>query len=38
MELEVNTFPKLLVRPVVVITTISEKGIPNAAPFSLNTP
>ena len=38
MELEVNAFPKLLVRPVVVITTISEKGIPNAAPFSLNTP
>lgn len=38
MELEVKALPKLLVRPVVVITTISKKGIPNAAPFSLSTP
>jgi len=38
MELEVKAFPKLLVRPVVVVTTISERGVPNAAPFSLNTP
>lgn len=38
MELELKAFPKLLVRPVVVITTRSEKGIANAAPFSLNTP
>ncbi len=38
MELEVEAFSKLLVRPVVVVTTVSESGIPNAAPFSLNTP
>ncbi len=36
MELEGKVYPKLLVRPVVVITTISERGIPNAAPFSAN--
>jgi len=38
MELEGKAFPKLLVRPVVVVTTISERGIPNAAPFSFNSP
>ena len=38
MELEAKSFPKLLVRPVVVITTKSERGIPNAAPFSFNSP
>ncbi len=38
MELETKAFPKLLVRPVVVVTTISERGISNAAPFSLNSP
>ncbi len=38
MELEGKAFPKMLVRPVVVITTISERGIPNAAPFSFNSP
>ncbi|NIM44257.1 MAG: flavin reductase family protein [Nitrososphaeria archaeon] len=29
---------KLIVRPVVVISTISERGISNAAPFSFNSP
>ncbi len=38
MELEGKAYPKLLVRPVVVVTTISERGIPNAAPFSFNSP
>ncbi len=38
MELGVNAYPKLLVRPVVVITTVSERGIANAAPFSFNSP
>ena len=38
MELEPKTFPKLLVRTAVVITTISERGISNAAPFSFNSP
>ncbi len=38
MELETKALPKLLVRPIVVITTISERGIPNAAPFSMNSP
>ncbi len=38
MELEKKAYPKLLVRPVVVITTISERGIANAAPFSFNSP
>ncbi len=38
MELEKKAYPKLLVRPVVVITTISERGIPNAAPFSFDSP
>ncbi len=38
MEPGVNAYPKLLVRPVVVITTVSDNGIPNAAPFSFNSP
>ncbi|MCW7078484.1 MAG: flavin reductase family protein [Canidatus Methanoxibalbensis ujae] len=38
MEIEANMFPKFLVRPVVVITTVSERGIPNAAPFSFSSP
>lgn len=38
MELEPKAFPKLLVRTAVVITTVSERGIPNAAPFSFNSP
>jgi flavin reductase (DIM6/NTAB) family NADH-FMN oxidoreductase RutF len=38
MELEKKAYSKLLVRPVVVITTRSKRGIPNAAPFSFNSP
>jgi len=39
MEIEANAFPKLLVRPVIVVTTVSaERGIPNAAPFSFSSP
>ncbi len=38
MELKPSQFTKLLVRPVVIITTISENGEVNAAPFSFNTP
>ena len=38
MELKPSQFTKLLVRPVVVITTISDDGKVNAAPFSFNTP
>jgi flavin reductase (DIM6/NTAB) family NADH-FMN oxidoreductase RutF len=38
MELETKAFPKFLVRTAVVITTISERGISNAAPFSFNSP
>jgi flavin reductase (DIM6/NTAB) family NADH-FMN oxidoreductase RutF len=38
MELERKAFPKLFVRTAVVITTISERGISNAAPFSFNSP
>lgn len=38
MELEKKAFPKLLVRPVVVVTTISKRGIANGAPFSFNSP
>jgi len=38
MRIESRAYPKLIVRPVVVVTTISEEGIPNAAPFSFNSP
>ncbi|MHC1569307.1 MAG: flavin reductase family protein [Candidatus Syntropharchaeia archaeon] len=38
MELKPSDYPKLLVRQVVVITTISKEGIPNAAPFSFSSP
>jgi len=38
MELETKAFPKLLVRTAVVVTTVSERGISNAAPFSFNSP
>ncbi|RJS70587.1 MAG: flavin reductase family protein [Candidatus Syntrophoarchaeum sp. WYZ-LMO15] len=38
MKLNTKDYPKLLVRPVVVITTVSKDGIPNAAPFSFNSP
>lgn len=38
MRLKEREFYKLLVRPTVVITTISKNGIPNAAPFSWTSP
>jgi flavin reductase (DIM6/NTAB) family NADH-FMN oxidoreductase RutF len=38
MELGKKDYPKLFIRPVVIITTVSENGIPNAAPFSFNSP
>lgn len=38
MKLQNKDFYKLLVRPVVVVSTISERGISNAAPFSFNSP
>ncbi len=38
MRLRLEDFSKLFVRPVVVVTTVSKNGVPNAAPFSMNTP
>lgn len=38
MKLDLKDFGKLLVRPTVVITTISLNGVSNAAPFSFNSP
>ena len=38
MKLRRADYYKLLVRPVVVVSTISEKGISNAAPFSFSSP
>ncbi len=38
MKLKKTDYYKLLVRPVVVVSTISEKGISNAAPFSFSSP
>jgi flavin reductase (DIM6/NTAB) family NADH-FMN oxidoreductase RutF len=38
MKLELKEFYKLLVRPTVVISTISPNGVSNAAPFSWNSP
>ena len=38
MKLDLKEFYKLLVRPTVVISTISPNGISNAAPFSWNSP
>ena len=38
MNLDLKEFYKLLVRPTVVISTISPKGVSNAAPFSWNSP
>ena len=38
MKLKRADYYKLLVRPVVVVSTISEKGISNAAPFSFSSP
>lgn len=38
MRLNPEDYSKLFVRPVVVVTTVSKNGVPNAAPFSMNTP
>jgi len=38
MKLELKDFYKLLVRPTVVVSTISPRGVSNAAPFSWNSP
>ena len=38
MEIKKTEFYKLTVRPTVVITTVSKRGISNAAPFSWNSP
>ena len=38
MRLNLEDYSKLFVRPVVVVTTVSKNGVPNAAPFSMNTP
>lgn len=38
MKLKALQFYKLLLRPVVVISTVSKNGISNAAPFSFNMP
>ena len=38
MKLDSKDFIKLLVRPTVVISTISPNGVSNAAPFSFNSP
>ena len=38
MMVNTNKYHRLLTRPVVVISTISKKGISNAAPFSFNSP
>jgi len=38
MKIKENEFYKLLVRPTVVISTISKNGVSNAAPFSWNSP
>jgi len=38
MKLRKEEFYKVLVRPTVVVTTISKNGIPNAAPFSWTSP
>jgi flavin reductase (DIM6/NTAB) family NADH-FMN oxidoreductase RutF len=38
MKLDSQEFYRLLVRPTVVISTISANGISNAAPFSWNSP
>jgi flavin reductase (DIM6/NTAB) family NADH-FMN oxidoreductase RutF len=38
VKLDLKNFGKLLVRPTVIISTISPNGISNAAPFSFNSP
>jgi|Deesub1362A_J573_1020465.scaffolds.fasta_scaffold00105_22 flavin reductase (DIM6/NTAB) family NADH-FMN oxidoreductase RutF len=38
MRLKPKDFMKLLIRPVIVVSTISKEGVSNAAPFSFNSP
>jgi flavin reductase (DIM6/NTAB) family NADH-FMN oxidoreductase RutF len=38
MKLKEREFYKLLIRPVIIVSTISQRGISNAAPFSFNSP
>ena len=38
MDLRSRDYYKFTVRPTVVITTVSKRDIPNAAPFSFNSP
>ena len=38
MKLKEEEFYKLLVRPTVVVTSVSKKGVSNAAPFSCTSP
>jgi flavin reductase (DIM6/NTAB) family NADH-FMN oxidoreductase RutF len=38
MNLDLREFYKLLVRPTVIISTVSPNGVSNAAPFSFNSP
>lgn len=38
MKFDLREFYKLLVRPTVVISTVSPNGVSNAAPFSWNSP
>jgi flavin reductase (DIM6/NTAB) family NADH-FMN oxidoreductase RutF len=38
MKISPRDFYKLLIRPVVVVSTISANGVSNAAPFSFNSP
>ncbi len=38
MKLKKPEYYKLLLRPVIVVSTISKKGVSNAAPFSFNMP
>ena len=38
MKMNSREFYKLLVRPTVVISTVSSNGVSNAAPFSFNSP
>ena len=38
MELDVRDFHKLMIRPTVVMSTVSPNGVSNAAPVSFNSP
>ena len=37
-DIIVTDFNKMLVRPCIVVSTISKNGVSNAAPFSFNSP